>query len=196
MTANRWFNLPDIREKRSTPAAACLPGDSRVFVFGGRGSTSFLASVEFCRLEADWEEATTTSARIADFWQAAAPMRTARYAPAAKPFRGRIIVAGGWNRQGSLKVVEMFTPPDASSPLVQWTKLARMKQNRTRFTLLTTAYAIFAFGSASGTGNSIEMLTPPATSVDSGNDLTSWVWSSKDPVETLDRILGAASILL
>ncbi|VDL88411.1 unnamed protein product, partial [Schistocephalus solidus] len=50
-----------MREKRSGPAAACLPGDSRVFVFGGRGST-VLASVEFCRLEADWEEATATSA--------------------------------------------------------------------------------------------------------------------------------------
>ncbi|VDL88426.1 unnamed protein product, partial [Schistocephalus solidus] len=106
MNPNRWFNLPAMREKRLGPAAACLPGDSRVFVFGG-WDDSCLDSVEFCLLEADWEEATVTSARTADFWQAAAPMRTARYAPAATPFRGRIIVAGGFDDgKGSLNVVE------------------------------------------------------------------------------------------
>ncbi|VDM06091.1 unnamed protein product [Schistocephalus solidus] len=141
VSRDRWFNLPDMREKRNGPAAACLPGDSRVFIFGGSNETSFLASVEFCRLEA-----TATSARTADFWQAAAPMRTARYAQAATPFRGQIIVAGGDNWQGSLNVVEMFTPPDASSSLGQWTELTCLKQHRAYFTLLTVAGAVFALG--------------------------------------------------
>ncbi|VDM06085.1 unnamed protein product, partial [Schistocephalus solidus] len=87
-----WFKLPDMRAKRTAPGAACLSGDSRVFVFGGFNDSSYLASVEFCRLEADYEEVTDT-ARTADFWQAAAPMRIARYGLAATPFRGRIIVA-------------------------------------------------------------------------------------------------------
>ncbi|VDL88098.1 unnamed protein product [Schistocephalus solidus] len=122
-------------------------------------------------------------------------MRTARHALAATPFRGRIIVAGGENWQGILNVVEMFTPPDASSPLGQWTELARMKQRRWHFTLLTSADAVCALRNGAW-GSSVETLTPPATSADSDNDLTSWVWSSKDPVETLDQIWGAASILV
>ncbi|VDL88310.1 unnamed protein product [Schistocephalus solidus] len=158
MNPNRWFNLPDMREKRNGPAAVCLPGDSRVFVFTGSNG-SYLASVEFCRLETDWEEATATSARTADFWQAAAPMRTARYAPAATLFRGRIIVAGGenlrsinggWSRLSRLNVVEMFTPPDASCPLGHWTELTEMKQDRWHFTLLTSADAVFALGGSWG----------------------------------------------
>ncbi|VDL87397.1 unnamed protein product [Schistocephalus solidus] len=139
-----------MREKRKAPAAACLPGDSRVFVFGGFNNSSRLASVEVGRLEADWEEATATSARTAVFWQAAAPMRTARSDFAATSFRGRIIVAGGENWQRSLNVVEIFTPPDAGSPLGQWTELTGMTQSRTYFTLLTSTDAVFALGSAWG----------------------------------------------
>ncbi|VDL88301.1 unnamed protein product [Schistocephalus solidus] len=108
--------------------------------------TSEGQSVTFCRLEA-----TATSARTANFWQAAASMRTARWALAVTPFRGRIIVAGGFaNGEESLNVVEMFTPPDASSPLGQWTELTGMKQGRAFFTLLTFANAVFALGSALG----------------------------------------------
>ncbi|VDL98293.1 unnamed protein product [Schistocephalus solidus] len=96
VSRDRWFNLPAMREKRNAPAAACLPGDCRVFVFGGFKYSRFapsippscLASVEFCRLEADWVEATATSARTADFWRAAAPMRTARSDLAATFFSG------------------------------------------------------------------------------------------------------------
>ncbi|BHF85025.1 hypothetical protein SprV_1002818300 [Sparganum proliferum] len=126
---DRWFKLPDLREKRSDMAAACLPGDSRVFVFGGANDPfSPLASVEFCQLRADWRERATSS----DFWQPAAPMRTARAALAATHFRGKIIVAGGGN------VVEMFTPPDARCPRGQWTELAGMKEHRWYFALLTS----------------------------------------------------------
>ncbi|BHF61688.1 regulation of lateral pseudopodium assembly [Sparganum proliferum] len=46
---DRWHTLPDLPEARTGPAAACLPGDSRVFVFG--------ASVVFCHLRADWRSA-------------------------------------------------------------------------------------------------------------------------------------------
>ncbi|VDL88406.1 unnamed protein product, partial [Schistocephalus solidus] len=70
---------------------------------------------------------------------------------AATPFRGRIIVAGGFANgggrfNGDLNVVEMFTPPDASSPLGQWTELTGMKQTRTFYTLLTSTDTVFALG--------------------------------------------------
>ncbi|BHF85164.1 hypothetical protein SprV_1002832500 [Sparganum proliferum] len=137
VSRDRWFKLPDLRERRNEPAAACLPGDSRVFVFGGYNGSP-LASVEFCQLRADWRERATSS----DFWQPAAPMRTARAALAATHFRGKIIVAGGGGN-----VVEMFTPPDARCPRGQWTELAGMKEPREYFALLTSNDdAIFALG--------------------------------------------------
>nr|VZI24633.1 unnamed protein product [Spirometra erinaceieuropaei] len=137
---DRWFKLPDLREKRNLTAAACLPGDSRIFVFGG---SSPLASVEFCHLRADWRERAASS----DFWQPAAPMRTARCGLAAAHFRGKIIVAGGNDGRNRLNVVEMFTPPDARCPRGQWTELTGMKEPRAYFALLTsTDDAIFALG--------------------------------------------------
>nr|VZI42380.1 unnamed protein product [Spirometra erinaceieuropaei] len=58
---DRWHKLPDLREKRRGPAAACLPGDSRVFLFGGGDySPSYTASVVFCHLRADWREKVTS----------------------------------------------------------------------------------------------------------------------------------------
>ncbi|BHF85247.1 Kelch-like member 35 [Sparganum proliferum] len=182
---DRWFKLPDLREKRNTTAAACLPGDSRVFVFGGRNGSCWLASVEFCQLRADWRERATSS----DFWQPAAPMRTARCGLAATHFRGKIIVAGGVGDGGN--VVEMFTPPDARCPQGQWTELAGMKEHRWYFALLTSNDdAVFALGE----GNTVETFTAPGGSADVSNDLTAWSWSSKKPLETLERIAGAASI--
>nr|VZI48867.1 unnamed protein product [Spirometra erinaceieuropaei] len=35
VSQDRWHKLPDLPEKRSGPAAACLPDECRVFVFGG-----------------------------------------------------------------------------------------------------------------------------------------------------------------
>nr|VZI47831.1 unnamed protein product [Spirometra erinaceieuropaei] len=138
---DRWFKLPDLRERRDDTAAACLPGDSRIFVFGGFSGSSRLASVEFCHLRADWRERATSS----DFWQPAAPMRTARSRLAATHFRGKIIVAGGYDGRNSLNVVEMFTLPDARCPQGQWTDLAGMKESRAFFALLTsTDDAVFA----------------------------------------------------
>ncbi|BHF85313.1 Kelch-like member 35 [Sparganum proliferum] len=188
VSRDRWFKLPDLREKRDEPAAACLPGDSRVFVFGGsNGPSSPLASVEFCQLRADWRERATSS----DFWQPAAPMRTARHGLAATHFRGKIIVAGGYDGKNRLNVVEMFTPPDARCPRGQWTELAGMKEPRAYFALLTsTDDAIFALGS----GNTVETFTAPGGSADVSNDLTAWSWSSKKPLETLADVAGAASI--
>ncbi|BHF85660.1 hypothetical protein SprV_1002883200 [Sparganum proliferum] len=185
---DRWFKLPDLREKRSVTAAACLPGDSRVFVFGGYNGSSRLASVEFCHLRADWRERATSS----DFWQPAAPMRTARDELAATHFRGKIIVAGGYDdRVNILNVVEMFTPPDARCPQGQWTELAGMKESRSLFALLTSNDdAIFALGS----GKTVETFTAQGGSADVSNDLTAWSWSSKKPLETLAYIAGAASI--
>nr|VZI48237.1 unnamed protein product [Spirometra erinaceieuropaei] len=144
VSRDRWFKLPDLREKRNAPAAACLPGDSRIFVFGGYNGSSCLASVEFCHLRADWRERATSS----DFWQPAAPMRTARGGLAATHFRGKIIVAGGLDDgEKYLDVVEMFTPPDARCPQGQWTELAGMKEPRAFFALLTsTDDAVFALG--------------------------------------------------
>ncbi|BHF85386.1 Kelch-like protein 5 [Sparganum proliferum] len=185
VSRDRWFKLPDLREKRNATAAACLPGDSRVFVFGGwKGLFSPLASVEFCQLRADWRERATSS----DFWQPAAPMRTARWGLAATHFRGKIIVAGG---VGGLNMVEMFTPPDARCPQGQWTELAGMKEPRVLFALLTSNDdAIFALGP----GNTVETFTAPGGSADVSNDLTAWSWSSKKPLETLEDVAGAASI--
>nr|VZI44849.1 unnamed protein product [Spirometra erinaceieuropaei] len=189
---DRWFKLPDLREKRDEPAAACLPGDSRVFVFGGyNDSSSTLASVEFCHLRADWRERATSS----DFWQPAAPMRTSRYRLAATHFRGKIIVAGGYGGGNRLNVVEMFTPPAARCPQGQWTELTGMKKPRECFALLTsTDDAIFALGCWNGSGNTVETFTAPGGSADVSNDLTAWSWSSKKPLETLANIAGAASI--
>ncbi|BHF85960.1 hypothetical protein SprV_1002913700 [Sparganum proliferum] len=159
VSRDRWFKLPDLREKRNATAAACLSGDSRVFVFGGsNGPSSPLASVEFCQLRADWRERATSS----DFWQPAAPMRTARDGLAATHFQGKIIVAGGYDGD-ILNMVEMFTPPDARCPRGQWTELAGMKEPRVYFALLTSNDdAIFALGP----GNAVETFTAPG-----GNDL-------------------------
>nr|VZI44839.1 unnamed protein product [Spirometra erinaceieuropaei] len=193
VSRDRWFKLPDLREKRSASAAVYLPGDSRIFVFGGwNGLTSVLASVEFCHLRADWRERAASS----DFWQPAAPMRTARFGLAATHFRGKIIVAGGRGGENRLNVVEMFTPPDARCPQGQWTVLAGMKEPRSRFALLTsTDDAIFALGCWSGgSGNTVETFTAPGGPADVSNDLTSWSWSSKKPLETLAQFAGAASI--
>ncbi|BHF85785.1 hypothetical protein SprV_1002895700 [Sparganum proliferum] len=192
VSRDRWFKLPDMREKRSSTAAACLPGDSRVFVFGGSNGSSRLASVEFCQLRADWRERATSS----DFWQPAAPMRTARNGLAATHFRGKIIVAGGYDGK-RFNMVEMFTPPDARCPQGQWTELAGMKEPRWYFTLLTSNDdAVFALGCWNGSGNTVETFTAPGGSADVSNDLTAWSWSSKKPLETLAKIAGAASIRL
>ncbi|BHF73806.1 hypothetical protein SprV_0401689000 [Sparganum proliferum] len=195
VSQNRWHKLPDMREKRDGPAAACLPGDSRVFVFGGRDDRApALASVAFCHLRADWREKATL-ARTEDFWLPAAPMRTARRGLAATPFRGAILVAGGYDGRRTVNVVEMFTPPDARCPLGQWTALAGMREPRSWFTLLTSANAVLALGGSDiGQKNTVEALTAPGVSVDFDNDLTSWIWSSKDSVETLNWIIGAASV--
>ncbi|BHF85599.1 hypothetical protein SprV_1002876800 [Sparganum proliferum] len=191
VSRDRWFKLPDLREKRSATAAVCLPGDSRIFVFGGTNDSSPLASVEFCQLRADWRERATSS----DFWQPAAPMRTARWGLAATHFRGKIIVAGGYDGKKDLDVVEMFTPPAARCPRGQWTELAGMKESRAFYALLTsTDDAVFALGSWFGSGNTVETFTAPDGSADVSNDLTAWSWSSKKPLETLERIAGAASI--
>nr|VZI42051.1 unnamed protein product [Spirometra erinaceieuropaei] len=185
---DRWHALPDLPEVRYGPAAACLPGDSRVFLFGGSNRGTRLASVVFCHLRADWRRQETTSA---DFWQSAAPMRTARWGAAATAFRGAILVAGGRDGEGRLvNTVEMFTPPDAGSPLGQWTELAHMQEPRSWFTLVTSANAVFALGN----GNTVEAFAAPGGSADPDNDLTAWVWSSKNPVESLSWIRGAASI--
>ncbi|BHF85144.1 Kelch-like member 35 [Sparganum proliferum] len=186
VSRDRWFKLPDLREKRSSTAAACLPGDSRIFVFGGFSGSSRLASVEFCQLRADWRERATSS----DFWQPAAPMRTARFGLAATHFRGKIIVAGGGGN-----VVEMFTPPDARCPRGQWTELAGMKEPREYFALLTSNDdAVFALGCWNGSGNTVETFRAPGGSADVSNDLTAWSWSSRKPLEALANIAGAASI--
>ncbi|BHF82819.1 hypothetical protein SprV_0802595800 [Sparganum proliferum] len=191
VSRDRWFKLPDLREKRNVTAAACLPGDSRIFVFGGTNGSSRLASVEFCQLRADWRERATSS----DFWQPAAPMRTARSGLAATHFRGKIIVAGGYDDGKRLNMVEMFTPPDARCPRGQWTELAGMKEPREYFALLTsTDDAIFALGCWNGSRNTVETFTAPGGSADVSNDLTVWSWSLKKPLETLKKIVGAASI--
>nr|VZI48866.1 unnamed protein product [Spirometra erinaceieuropaei] len=191
VSQDRWHKLPDLPEKRSGPAAACLPDDSRVFVFGGRDvSSSALASVVFCHLRADWQGQATS----ADFWQPAAPMRTARWGLAATAFRGAILVAGGCDGQRTFNVVEVFSLPDASIPHGQWTELAVMKQSRWFFTLLTSANAVFALGNDDAPKNTAETLTAPGGSTDFGNDLTSWVWLSMSPVETLEWIDGATNI--
>nr|VZI12657.1 unnamed protein product [Spirometra erinaceieuropaei] len=189
--ALRWHKLPDLQEQRSSLAAVCLPGDSRIFVFGGGNNSLKLASVEFCNLGGDWREKLTT----ADFWLPAAPMRTARWGLAATHFKGTILVAGGRDSRGNtVNVVEMFTPPDARCPLGQWTELAGMPEPRSWFTLLAFANAIFALGSSRRGNNTVEALAAPAASSDYENDLKSWIWSSKNPVETLKWIHGAASI--
>nr|VZI45945.1 unnamed protein product [Spirometra erinaceieuropaei] len=118
-------------------------------------------------------------------------MRTARYGLAATHFRGKIIVAGAFDDGVSRSnVVEMFTPPDAGCPRGQWTDLAGMKEPRGHFSLLTSTDAVFALGS----GNTAQTFTAVGGSADVSNDLTFWSWSSKNPLETLERIKGAVNI--
>ncbi|BHF62592.1 Kelch-like protein 18 [Sparganum proliferum] len=162
---NSWHKLPDLPEARVRPAAACLPGDSRAFVFGGwnhhdsqvlnsscmtvRGwdtRRTTLASVVFCHLQADWRRR-RQEATSADFWQSAARMRTERWGHAAAAFRGAILVAGGVAQNDRiLKTVEMFTPPDARNPRGQWTELTDMQKPRSQLTILSSANAVFALG--------------------------------------------------
>ncbi|BHF62211.1 hypothetical protein SprV_0200519200 [Sparganum proliferum] len=113
---NSWHKLPDLPEARVRPAAACLPGDSRAFVFGGwnhhdsqvlnsscmtvRGwdtRRTTLASVVFCHLQADWRRR-RQEATSADFWQSAARMRTERWGHAAAAFRELSWSPVGWLR--------------------------------------------------------------------------------------------------
>nr|VZI50465.1 unnamed protein product [Spirometra erinaceieuropaei] len=145
VSQDRWYRLPDLREKRNGPAAVCLPRDNRVFVFGGKDDSAWTASVEFCQLRADWQVKATSSSTDG-FWLRAAPMRTARAVLSATHFRGRIIAAGGFDGKNKVNVVEMFIPPDNRCPLGQWTDLAAMKQPRSFFSLLTTRDTFFALG--------------------------------------------------
>nr|VZI46193.1 unnamed protein product [Spirometra erinaceieuropaei] len=191
---DRWHKLPDLREKRNAPAAACLPGDNRVFVFGGMNNPFLRASVEFCHLRADWRHVEASSVGTDDFWLPAAPMRNARAFLAAAPFRGRIIAAGGQKNGKAVNIVEMFSPPDAICPLGQWTELARMKHPRSSPAILTSADAVFVLGSTKEFRNTVEALSAPEGPVDVSNDLTSWIWSSKGSVEALCHVVGAAKI--
>nr|VZI07062.1 unnamed protein product [Spirometra erinaceieuropaei] len=176
VSQDRWCSLPDMRVKRAGPAAASLPGDSRIFVFGG-----------------DWRQQ-AASARSEDFWLPAAPMRTARYCMAATHFRGRILVAGGFSPANS-NVVEMFSPPDALCPLGQWTELASMKERRIWPALLTSTDVVFALGGTQiGPKNTVEILSAPGGPTYFCDDLRSWAWTLMRPVEAFDRIDGAASI--
>nr|VZI49282.1 unnamed protein product [Spirometra erinaceieuropaei] len=50
-----------------------------------------------------------------------------------------------------------------------------------------------AGGGDGGSGNTIEALTAPEGSVGFSNDLTSWIWSTMNPVETLAEIRGATT---
>uniref|UniRef100_A0A0X3NX44 Uncharacterized protein n=3 Tax=Schistocephalus solidus TaxID=70667 RepID=A0A0X3NX44_SCHSO len=147
VSQDRWYKLPDLPERRGGPAAASLPGDSRVFVFGGCNGSRWLDSVVCCQLRADWREKAAIASST-DFWQSVARMRTARRGLAATHFRGKILVAGGWNEQGALSIVELFSPPDAACPRGQWTELAAMREPRWYFTLLTSADAVFALGNS------------------------------------------------
>nr|VZI04432.1 unnamed protein product [Spirometra erinaceieuropaei] len=194
VSRDSWHKLPNLREKRWSPAAATLPGDNRVFVFGGFDGSFYQASVEFCHLAADWQKQATSPSQN-EFWLPAAPMRTARSGLAATPFRGRILVAGGYDSQKPIDSVEMFTPPDASCCLGQWTEITGMKEPRCYFTLLTSSDTIFAIGGNDDEPkNTVEVLTTVEGSADINNYLTSWTWSSVKPFGTLHRIVGAAGI--
>ncbi|BHF62018.1 protein homodimerization activity [Sparganum proliferum] len=191
---DRWHKLPDLREKRNAPAAACLPGDNRVFIFGGMNNPFLSASVEFCHLRADWRQVETNSVGTEDFWLPAAPMRNARAFLSAAHFKGRIIAAGGQKIGKAVDIVEMFSPPDAICPLGQWTELARMQHPRSSPNILTVADTVFVLGSSKQPRNTVEALSEPEGPVDFSNDLTSWIWSSKGSVEALCNIVGAAKI--
>nr|VZI42028.1 unnamed protein product [Spirometra erinaceieuropaei] len=194
ISLDSWQKLPNLREKRWSPAAATLPGDNRFFVFGGFDGSLHLASVEFCHLAANWQKQ-ATSLSPNEFWLPAAPMRTTRSGLAATHFRGRILVAGGYDSRRLIKSVEMFTPPDASCCLGQWTELSGMKEPRCYFTLLTSSDRIFAIGGNDDEPkNTVEVFTTVECSADIDDYLTSWMWSPLKPFETLHRIVGAAGI--
>uniref|UniRef100_A0A0X3NW65 Kelch-like protein 12 n=1 Tax=Schistocephalus solidus TaxID=70667 RepID=A0A0X3NW65_SCHSO len=192
---DRWYQLPNLRERRCGPAAVSPPGDSRVFVFGGRGDSSPTASVEFCHLRTDWREKLASENTTA-FWLPAAPMKTARAFLAAAHFRRRILVAGGWDGEENLDVVEQFTPPNSVYPLGQWTTLAAMKKPDASFGILTSSDTVFVLGGDMDPKNTVETLSPVEGSLDFDNDLASWVWSSRCTVGMLKEITGAATVRL
>ncbi|VDN12212.1 unnamed protein product, partial [Dibothriocephalus latus] len=49
---SRWHKLPDLRRKRAGLTAVSIPGDNRVFLFGGEDDAAKIATVEFCFLRA------------------------------------------------------------------------------------------------------------------------------------------------
>ncbi|BHF83574.1 BTB And C-terminal Kelch [Sparganum proliferum] len=193
VSKDRWYQLPNLRERRCGPAAASLPGDNRVFVFGGRDDSSVSASVEFCQLRVDWQEQVTSEGPV-EFWQLAAPMGTARAFLTAAPFRAKIIVAGGWNCKENISVVEMFSPPDAVCPLGQWSTLTAMEEPRASFSILTSGDTVFVLGGDTEPRNTISTFTASKGALDFNNEFVSWVWSSKCTIGTLKEITGAAAV--
>ncbi|VDL99246.1 unnamed protein product [Schistocephalus solidus] len=49
-----------MRDTKEVPATACLPGDSRIFVFGDYNRSSCLAAVEFYQVVAELEAKVTS----------------------------------------------------------------------------------------------------------------------------------------
>ncbi|BHF62219.1 hypothetical protein SprV_0200520000 [Sparganum proliferum] len=55
-----WHKLPDLPEARVRPAAACLPGDSRAFVFGGWNHHDSQVLNSSCMTVRGWDTRRTT----------------------------------------------------------------------------------------------------------------------------------------
>ncbi len=106
----RWTELSPLNEGRSRLALEWVP-DGRLFAVGGFDSTSsLLATVEM--LQCPWN----TEEPVSCEWQYVAPMHHARGEHGLVYFEGKLIAAGGRERQS----VERFTLPTGELPEGQW----------------------------------------------------------------------------
>jgi kelch-like protein 17 (actinfilin) len=131
---------------RSGAGAAVL--DGKIYVVGGRDSTTQLATVE-------------VSNPATKAWSQAPPMITARETAGVAALGGKLYVAGGskfdFDEGGALSSVEVFDPQTNA-----WTALAPMSTPRSLFAMAAVQGKIYAAGGYGTGGYSNDVATVEA----------------------------------
>ncbi len=111
-----WSELPPMQSARACVAVEWLP-DGRIIAVGGHESgVNPVANVEM--LECPW----STEEPANGEWQYVAPMNHTRTFHAVTFFSGKVIAAGGNERES----VEYFTLPTVELPRGQWVLMRPM----------------------------------------------------------------------
>ncbi len=125
-----------LNKGRWSLALEWLP-DGMLFAVGGNdGQNSALTTVEMLRCCWDTEEPVNSE------WRYVAPMHHARAGHAVAYFGGKVIAAGGHERES----VECFTLPTAELPDGQWVIVRPMSQANTLFCILQFAEDLLFVG--------------------------------------------------